>query len=203
MLAGAVTLLLQAPDALPEFSDGFGGARPCQGVGECLQPGLEALGKALTDAERTLGRTCRVDMDLAGPKLRTGALRARGRVQRLAPDRDCFGRLTRPGRVWLTPAEAVEPTPADLRLRLVIGGGLLGKITLGDLLELTNARGQGHRLTVREAHDASWVAEIQDTAYVEEATAVTALRDGAFVGAGVIVQVPEVCRRSCWPWVTC
>jgi pyruvate kinase len=146
----------------------------------------------LRRAERTLGRTCRVDMDLAGPKLRTGVLRASGRVQRLAPDRDCFGRLTRPGRVWLTPAEAVEPAPAGLRLRLVIGGGLLGKIAVGDLLELTDARGQGHRLTVREAHDASWVAEIEATAYVEEATAVTALRDGASIGTGVVTQVPEV-----------
>jgi pyruvate kinase len=161
----------------------------------CAHDGPEAwaaMVENLRRAERTLGRTCRVDMDLAGPKLRTGALRASGRVQRLAPDRDCFGRLTRPGRVWLTPAEAVEPTPADLRLRLAIGGGLLGKIALGDLLELTDARGQGHRLTVREAHAASWVAEIEDTAYVEEATAVTALRDGASIGAGVIAQVPEV-----------
>jgi pyruvate kinase len=151
-----------------------------------------AMVENLRRAERTLGRTCRVDMDLAGPKLRTGALRASGRVQRLAPDRDCFGRLTRPGRVWLTPAEAVEPTPVDLRLRLVIGGGLLGKIAVGERLELTDARGQGHRLTVREARDASWVAEIDNTAYVEEATAVTALRDGASIGTGVITQVPEV-----------
>lgn len=151
-----------------------------------------AMVENLRRAERTLGRTCRVDMDLAGPKLRTGALRASGRVQRLAPDRDCFGRLTRPGRVWLTPSEAVEPTPADLRQRLVIGGGLLAKIALGDRLEFTDARGQVHRLTVREAHDASWIAEIEDTAYVEEATAVNAMRDGATVGTGVIVQVPEV-----------
>jgi pyruvate kinase len=161
----------------------------------CAHDGPEAwaaMVENLRRAERTLRRTCRVDMDLAGPKLRTGPLRASGRVQRLAPDRDCFGRLTRPGRVWLTPAEAVDPTPADLRLRLVISGGLLGKIALGDLLDLTDARGQGHRLTVREAHDASWVAEIEDTAYVEEATAITALRDGAPIGAGVITQVPEV-----------
>jgi len=62
-------------------------------------------------AEQTLGWSCRVAMDLAGPKSRTGALRASGRVQRLARQRDCVGRLARPGRVWLTPAEAAEPTP--------------------------------------------------------------------------------------------
>jgi pyruvate kinase len=161
----------------------------------CAHDGPEAwaaMVENLRRAERALGRTCRVAMDLAGPKLRTGAVRASGRVQRLAPERDCFGRLTRPGRVWLTPAEAVEPTPAELRLRLAIGGPLLGRIAVGDLLELTDARGQVHRLSVHEAHGASWVAEIEATAYVEEATAVTALRHGTAIGTGVVAQVPQV-----------
>jgi pyruvate kinase len=80
----------------------------------CAHDGLAewvAMVDNLRRAEQTLGWSCRVAMDLAGPKLRTGALRASGRVQRLARQRDCFGRLARPGRVWLTLAEAAEPTP--------------------------------------------------------------------------------------------
>ena len=45
----------------------------------CAHDGPEAwaaMVENLRRAERALGRTCRVDMDLAGPKLRTGALRA-------------------------------------------------------------------------------------------------------------------------------
>ncbi|AUB85284.1 pyruvate kinase [Candidatus Thiodictyon syntrophicum] len=151
-----------------------------------------AMVENLRRAEQSRGRSCRVAMDLAGPKLRTGALRASGRVQRLAPQRDCFGRLTRPGRVWLTPAEAAEPRPPGLRLRLEISGGLLGQLAMGDQLEFTDARGQEHRLLVREARGASWVAEIEQTAYVEEATRVTARRDGETVGSGAFINVPEV-----------
>ncbi len=146
----------------------------------------------LRRAEQTLGWSCRVAMDLAGPKLRTGTLRASGRVQRLAPQRDCFGRLARPGRVWLTPAEAAEPTPSDLRLRLEVSGGLLGHIAVGDQLDFTDARGQAHCLQVRAAQGASWVAEIAQTAYVEEATSVTARRGGDSVGTGAFINVPEV-----------
>jgi pyruvate kinase len=161
----------------------------------CAHDGPEAwtaMVENLRRAEQALGRNCRVAMDLAGPKLRTGALHASGRVQRLAPQRDCFGRLAQPGRVWLTPAEAAEPTPLDLRLRLEVSGGLLGRIAVGDQLDFTDARGQGHRLQVREAQGASWVAEIEQTAYVDESTRVTARRAGEPVGTGTFTNVPQV-----------
>ncbi|HYN78641.1 MAG TPA: pyruvate kinase [Lamprocystis sp. (in: g-proteobacteria)] len=161
----------------------------------CAHDGPEvwaAMVGNLRRAEQALGRNCRVAMDLAGPKLRTGTLRASGRVQRLAPLRDVFGRLARPGRVWLTPAGAVEPTPPDLRLRLEVSGGLLGQIAVGDELAFTDARGQAHRLHAREAQGTSWVAEIEQTAYVEEATVVTARRAGEALGTGAFTNVPEV-----------
>ena len=137
-----------------------------------------AMVENLRRAEQALGRSCRVAMDLAGPKLRTGALRATGRVQRLAPQRDCFGRLARPGRVWLTPAEAVEPMPPDLRLRLTVSGGLLGQTAVGDQLDFTDARGQRHRLHVCEAQGACWVAEIEQTANDGERITVTITQTG-------------------------
>ena len=56
----------------------------------------------LRQAERSLGRSCRVVMDLAGPKLRTGPLEPGPAVVRIRPSRDAFGRVTAPARVWLT-----------------------------------------------------------------------------------------------------
>jgi len=45
---------------------------------------------------------------------------------------------------------------------------------------------------VREARGASWAAEIEQTAYVEEATSVTARRGGESVGTGAFINVPEI-----------
>ena len=50
----------------------------------------------LRQAERSLGRSCRVVMDLAGPKLRTGPLEPGPAVLRIRPHRDVFGRRHRP-----------------------------------------------------------------------------------------------------------
>jgi pyruvate kinase len=69
----------------------------------------------LRRAERSLGRSCRVFMDLAGPKLRTGPIEPGPAVVRIRPRRDVFGRVVAPARVWLTAESSPHaPTsPAD------------------------------------------------------------------------------------------
>ena len=51
-------------------------------------------------------------MDLAGPKLRTGPLEPGPAVVRIHPQRDVFGRITAPARVWLTAETAPRPAPS-------------------------------------------------------------------------------------------
>lgn len=63
----------------------------------------------LRRAEQSLGRSCRVVMDLAGPKLRTGPLEPGPVVVRVRPRRDVYGKVTAPARIWLTAAEAPHP----------------------------------------------------------------------------------------------
>src|SRR5262245_60771759 len=69
----------------------------------------------LRRAERSLGRSCRVMMDLGGPKLRTGPIEPGPAVVRVRPHRDVYGRVTAPARVWLTAETAPQapPAPAD------------------------------------------------------------------------------------------
>jgi pyruvate kinase len=151
-----------------------------------------AMVENLRRAERVVGRNCRVQADLAGPKLRTGAIRASGRVKRLAPDRDVFGRIARPGRVWLTSAATPEPPPGDVRVGLEIEGDLLGRLGVGDLLHFTDTRDQKHELVIIEAVGRSFLAEIERTAYMQDETPVTGIRDGEPVGEGRIIGIPAV-----------
>ncbi|NCC30243.1 MAG: pyruvate kinase, partial [Gammaproteobacteria bacterium] len=161
----------------------------------CAHDGPEAwlaMVENLRRAERVVGRNCRVQADLAGPKLRTGAIRASGRVKRLVPDRDVFGCIVRPARIWLTAASAVETTPGDLRFTLRIEGDLLEKLGVGDRIGLTDTRGQDHELRIVETVGRSFIAESERTAYVRDETQVTGLRRGESLGAGRIVGIPEV-----------
>jgi pyruvate kinase len=48
-----------------------------------------------------LGRACLVQIDLAGPKSRTGALRMQGQVLKVRPQRDFQGRVTEEALLWI------------------------------------------------------------------------------------------------------
>lgn len=151
-----------------------------------------AMVENLRQAERVVGRHCRVQADLAGPKLRTGRIGSSGRVMRVAPRRDLFGRVTVVGRLWLTPADAPEPAPSQAHYRLEVADGLLDQIRAGDVLGFTDTRGQPHALSVTETSGVSCLAEIDRTAYIEDETPLTLLRDGAPLGTGRVIGVPEI-----------
>ena len=67
-------------------------------------------------AEREVGRSCRIQADLGGPKLRTGPLEAAGRLLKIRPKRDYLARVISPVPVWLTPSNAPEVAPEGVRL---------------------------------------------------------------------------------------
>ena len=76
----------------------------------------------LRGAEQRLGRKCRVLMDLAGPKLRTGPLVAGPEVVKWRPRRDTYGRVTAPARIWLYPSESPVPSPAAAAAAIPVPG---------------------------------------------------------------------------------
>ena len=54
------------------------------------------------------GRNCRILMDIAGPKLRTGPIEPGPAVIKCRPKRDVYGRVVAPARIWLTTEDHPE-----------------------------------------------------------------------------------------------
>ena len=65
----------------------------------------------LQKAREETGRTCRILMDVAGPKLRTGPMAPGPEIIKCRPKRDVCGRVVSPARIWLTPNHNPEPGP--------------------------------------------------------------------------------------------
>ncbi len=124
----------------------------------------------LRRAEQDVGRPCRILMDLAGPKLRTGPIGPGPRVLKWRPRRDAFGRVLAPARIWLVPQGSQHPPPAEADGCLTVRGRALARLEVGDHLAFTDARGSRRTLEIVAAVGEGLWAEADRTAYVTPGT---------------------------------
>ena len=122
------------------------------------RPAWEAMAANVRQAAREQGRECRIMVDLAGPKIRTGALDRGPAVVHLNPPRDAYGRLAGVAEVVLVP-EGEEPDPAGNPPRLPVPGDWLAHLRPGDRLSLADTRAKDRTLVVeRRSGDGGLVA---------------------------------------------
>ena len=128
----------------------------------------KAMAAHLRRAQRELRRPCRILMDLAGAKPRIGPIEPGPRVFRLRPKRDSYGRVLTPARVWLEPLDRpsmLRPS-ADRSLCLRLPAASLARLSLGDSVEFTDARGADRKLAVTAVHGEGRLAELHHSAYL-------------------------------------
>lgn len=135
----------------------------------------------LRRAEQLVGRSCKVVMDLAGPKLRTGPLEPGPAVVRVRPVRDEFGRVKAPARLWLTADCAPCGAPSAANAVLPVPAAFLSQLCEGDRLQLSDARDARRSMTVVDVRPEGCWAEMSDTAYFVPGTL---LRRRAEAGVG-------------------
>ncbi|MCE9573300.1 MAG: hypothetical protein K8W52_09095 [Deltaproteobacteria bacterium] len=119
------------------------------------------------------GRTCRVVVDLPGPKLRTVARHEGPRVVRWRPAKDHLGQVQVPCRVALYPRMHAAPAGPALAIPTA-----LWPLRRGDELRVRDARGRKRRLRVLDAQ----VAIVDRTVYLTPDCSVAAHRDGERLG---------------------
>jgi pyruvate kinase len=124
----------------------------------------------LAAAKRETGKACRVLVDLAGPKLRTGAVEAGPAIVRWRPQRDAYGRVTKPARVWLTSVERPAVSPDTASATLPVSGAWLAELEIGETITLVDARDKKRALTVSARADGGVWAESEQSAYVLSGT---------------------------------
>src|SRR5262249_2930080 len=132
----------------------------------------------LRQAEREMGRSCRVLMDLPGPKLRTGSLEPGPQILKWKPQRDFTGRVLAPARVRLSPAGDPPPPLTTADAWLPVGAEWLARLARGDNVRFRDARGAPRALTITETAGGGWWAECRRTAYVATGTVLTLHRPG-------------------------
>jgi pyruvate kinase len=157
----------------------------------------------IKNACRETGRHCRILMDLAGPKLRTGDIALGVPVLKVQPKRDAKGRVVAPVRIWLHHENEHLSCPSTADAYLPIQGDWLSNASIQDLIEFTDARGARRKLLLTDKVGDGFWAESSQTAYLtsdmklhltRESKSNKPNRIGTAGAVGALPQSPESIR---------
>ena len=136
-------------------------------------------------AEHSVGRRCRVLMDLAGHKIRTGPLLEAPASTRLRPRRAAAAGARKPVMVALVSETAEQLPPAELAdVCLVADDWALAAMRADDRLQFTDLRGRTRRLVVeRELEGMGWLVHCSKTSVIGPETGMRLMRwqDGRWI----------------------
>lgn len=151
--------------------------------------------KRVRRTSQMLEMPCRVHMDLAGPKLRTGTLKPGPCVMKVSPKKDAYGNVVSPALVWLCLTGTEPPSHVSTDATISVEDqDFLAAIQIGDSIRLCDARGRKRRLRIsKEFHvfnSTGFVAECFDTAYIESGTELSVKGKKGRRLVGQVVDVP-------------
>ncbi len=159
----------------------------------CAHDGPAEWTRMITHLRRAVaetGRPCKVCMDIAGPKLRTGELVPGPRVAKITPHRDAWGTVEAPAVIALVPASDASAADVTAEAILTIDAPFGADVIAGTVLELVDARDRHRVLHVFARREDVVLATLDRTAYVSPASIVRVL-DGADSAERSIVAVPS------------
>jgi pyruvate kinase len=140
----------------------------------------ERIVSALEQARNETGRGCRVLMDLAGPKIRSGPIGGWQRVVTWKPTRDEMGRPVAPAHVVLQAfGSSYEDANGPV---LLVAPAELQLLRRGDQLHFADARSKSRRLEVQSVEPNRVVTSSMKRAYVLEQADAELVRAGKPVG---------------------
>jgi pyruvate kinase len=133
----------------------------------------------LRRAEKELDKPCRVLMDVAGPKLRTGAMAPGPQVSHWAPGRDELGHVVRPAKIWLTPLERPHPPKDEADAVLPLPASWLSRRRAGQRIAFADPHDTSRVLRIIEALPEGCWAESRQAAWVVPGTRCRVIEDTA------------------------
>ncbi|KAF5771440.1 putative pyruvate kinase [Helianthus annuus] len=143
-----------------------------------------------------LEKPCRILMDLAGPKLRTGKMKPGPCVLKISPKKNAHGNMINPAHVWIAPKGA-GPPPSHVSPDAVLyvdAQDFLTKLEIGDTIKFSDARGKKRSLKISKKfpvfNGVGFMADCTKTCYVENGMELYIKANKKRASFGCVVDVP-------------
>ncbi|MFT2007532.1 pyruvate kinase [Pontibacter sp. 13R65] len=144
----------------------------------------------IRQTEKEQGVSCKILMDLMGPKLRTGPLQPGPQLVVIQPIQDMQGQLSSPATVWLSPADA--PSPSNTNAKLPVPMVWLEQLQVGDEIIFKDSRSRKRSLTVVQKEKNGVLAHLFKTSYVAAGTELSLKNDTVAEKTTVVGELPTI-----------
>ena len=137
----------------------------------CAHDGPEEWKKMIDHvslAGKRLRKNCKISMDLAGPKIRTGAIEPGPKVRRFRPVRNDYGQVIEPAVIVFTTV-----LNKGIENELPVDESWLKNLKAGDTITFTDARDKQRCFAVKEASGQRVIAHALETSYLQTGTELT------------------------------
>lgn len=137
----------------------------------CAHDGPEEWKKMIDHvslAGKRLRKNCKISMDLAGPKIRTGAIEPGPKVRRFRPVRNDYGQVIEPAVIVFTTV-----LNKGIENELPMDESWLKNLKAGDTITFTDARDKQRSFAVKEASGQRVIAHALETSYLQTGTELT------------------------------
>lgn len=137
----------------------------------CAHDGPEEWKKMIDHvslAGKRLRKNCKISMDLAGPKIRTGAIEPGPKVRRFRPVRNDYGQVIEPAVIVFTTV-----LNKGIENELPVDESWLKNLKAGDTITFTDARDKQRSFAVKEASGQRVIAHALETSYLQTGTELT------------------------------
>jgi pyruvate kinase len=167
----------------------------------------QAMIRNIRRAETESGKSCRILMDLAGHKIRTGSIENGPPIHHIKIKRDSTGQCLTPGYLVLSSEEVSSVTESEAHhpiFKVIVTSAILEKFSQGFFLEFTDARGKQRYLTLEKPlSETEWLASCPQSSYLvsgcelslygtaigEENAHIAQFQLGEFSGASQTIRV--------------
>ena len=123
----------------------------------------------LENAKAITNKSCKIMMDLGGPKLRTGPMVEGPKVLHIKPERNDLGEVISPARIWIAPADVLPPTTKADAI-LPVDEQLFSKVKRGSEIVFVDSRGKKCKILVNKKQGGGKWGLCRDSAYITTGT---------------------------------
>jgi pyruvate kinase len=122
--------------------------------------------QAIIEHIKAYDKSCKIMMDLGGPKLRTGQMKPGPKVIHIKPKRNALGQVVSPAKVWLAPYGILPETQEQIDAIIPVNKKWLKKTKQGSYISFNDARDKKCKLFIEAEEGMGRWANCSDSAFI-------------------------------------